>query len=299
MAAKASQTTVLRFGAVKAPVSLYKTTGEVKEAQFETAGPSGGALEHEYRVIEGEAPAGFDPITGQVIDAEVIEEDSSAFLPHISLADFSEGAPVTERVLVEKGTGTIVSEPRRGIRDAEGAFIDLTDQLKAIDETVKLDEMRVVAFVDVGQIDRSRIIGSYYLKPDDGAGRALDVLYTGLRRNRRVAVVRWGKRVNQAVGVVTAYQGGLTVLELAFAPEVRKRPPGYGREVVEGDLAQAGDRLVTALTGRLPDLNAVTDDRAELRARLRRAAEAGYVEAFEAPVQDDTAAERDLAEALG
>ena len=200
MAAKASQTTVLRFGAVKAPVSLYKTTGEVKEAQFETAGPSGGVLKHEYRVVEGEAPKGFDPITGGVvpiIDAEVVEEETSAFLPHLDLADLSNGAPVTERVLVEEGTGTIVSEPRRGIRDAEGAFLDLTDQLKAIDETVKLEEMRVVAFVDVGQIDRSRIIGSYYLKPDDGAGRALDVLYTGLKRNRRAAVVKWGKRTNR------------------------------------------------------------------------------------------------------
>ena len=255
-------------------------------------------LKHEYRVVEGETPEGFDPITGES-EIEAVNQEVSAFLPHLNLADLSNGAPVTERVLVEEGTGTIVHEPRRGIRDAEGAFIDLTDQLKAIDETVKLDEMRVVAFVDVGQVDRSRIIGSYYLRPDDGAGRALDVLYTGLKRNRRAAVVKWGKRTNQAVGVVTAYQGGLTVLELAFAPEVRKRPPGYDRELVEGDLAEAGDRLVEALSGRLPDLNAVTDDRAELRARLRRAAEAGYVEAFETPVQDDTAAEKDLAEALG
>ncbi|HEX7088699.1 MAG TPA: Ku protein [Longimicrobiales bacterium] len=289
-AERAAKRTELRFGLATAPIALLKTTGETDEPSFEKAGPNGGKLktemrpDPEYKPVDEESS--IVPPTPEEIRAAQKAVDEVA--ERARKARESEVPEVP--VVVEEGTGVEVAEPRRGIRLADGSFVDLTDELARIDERTRLDAMDTVAFIRREQVPRERILGSYFLAGDGaGAMRLLRTLFMASRTAGRVPVVRWTKTKRQAVGVIVpALEDGkqhLKVLELAFAEDVREVPERADLNAVTAsdEDVEAATALIEAMADSSAALDEVTDERARLLRELVARAEAGEFHGFEVP----------------
>lgn len=302
--------TILQFGAVKAPVALFKTTKEPKDAaaSWDTAGPHGGTLHRKQKpvdkpVAEEEsadplaadvpaAPAEPTSLTAAVLGAPARSADGDAGGLREYLAGGNDGpgggsdasadyaAPEAEyrNVLVEAGSGEEV-EPekvRRGIRlDPLQKFVDLTPHLARIEADTKLEVMKVVSFVRVEKVPRARVVGSYYLAADGDDVLAVATLYRALRKMHRVAVVKWTKRTRQSAGVVAPVnvRGNdvLLVLELAW----------------EAHWIDPTPRVLTHLAAEVPD--AYVDAACELIKAM-----ADSVDSLDELEDDAVAARRDL-----
>lgn len=309
MAERATYTKLV-WGNLKAPIALFKTIGDPADLpEFDTAGPNGGVLRYETKAEEAPAePAEEDPLGGAVDRADPIEEEGPGFAadrsPSIEETATTLGAPGEFRqVLREEGSGTWVEKEdvRRGVR-TEGGFVDLTEQLAAIDAATKLDRMEVVGFVDVGRVDRKRITGSYYVgSGGEGSPKVLRLLYEAMRDERRSAIVRWTKRSRQALGILVAdgRTKALVALQVAWAAEVRapNERVKIPREVeVTLAEAEAAGALVRAMDARIEDLDSMEDDAIVLRRELHADALAGKVAApVEVAIPED---ESDLLGAL-
>lgn len=287
--------TTLKVGAVKADVALFKTTDDPNQVnKWDTAGPNGGILHAVQRgkAITEQAPEG-DPLGGGA--APVVED------PPPTIAAPA-GAVTT--VLVEEGSEEEVApdEVRRGIRREDGSFADLTDALSEIDERAKLEEMEVVAFVDVGQVPRERVLASYFLAGDEpGAPRTLRVLQEAMLKSRRVAAVKWSKSKKQALGVITTHRSGaLLLLQLAWSEDWREVPAkalGHRQATVSETEVAAAVELVQAMRDTRDAIDELRDDAREHRAKLRTAAFDESVE-FIMPPRVEPEPEADMAEAL-
>lgn len=272
--ALASTTTTLVLGSVTAEVALLKTTGDpVKLPEFVRAGPSGGALRKESRLVyEAQVPK-TDPLA---ISAES-DAETGAWAEVTDAFQAGEGfIPAEYRdVLVEEGSNAEVREDevRRGIRDDSGVFIDLTEHLARIDEETKLQEMEVAAFIRVEQVPRERVTGSYYLASSDGTGaKVLRLVYEAMRKSRRVAVVRWTKRTRQALGVIVphAASGALLVLELSWEAQWRTPPPrALSHLMPVADVSPSEIEAAVSLVDALADSRAALDEMEDDAVRLR------------------------------
>lgn len=141
-------------------------------------------------------------------------------------------------VNVDFASGSIGQEPseiRHGLWLDVGAeepeWVDLTDELAEIDKRTVIEGMTIVDTLDLTTIDGDRIRDAHYISAAaDGAAMFLAHLWTGLRRSRTAALVKWTKRKNQALGVIVA-QGGyggeephLVLRELEWAAAMREIP---------------------------------------------------------------------------
>lgn len=277
---RASSKTVLELGLVKAPIVLIKTTEEPKDASWETAGPSGGALRK--REVAAEAPPAETPRLDPLAMTGLFEASPAPSVP---------GKVSSE--LVEDGTGQVVSkdEIRRGIRAEDGTFIDLTERLNQITEMTMLEAMRIVAFIRVEQVPRDRIVGSYWVAPEDAAGgKVLRLLYEAMKNAHRVAVVRWTKRTRQSLGVIVAHRSGaVMVLEVEWAsffraPDARILAP-LQAEVSQAEV-DAATGLILAMADSRIALDELEDEAIVLRRELLAAAREGRV--IDLPVAPDT-----------
>jgi non-homologous end joining protein Ku len=311
----ASKRTTFAWGFATAPVALFKTTGDSKLPEFEKAGPEGGELYKEPRVrlVEKEVEEGDSPVPvlTEPLDAGVdlqasieMHERDAARLRGI-LAAQTASEPETYTALVERGTAKEVTaeEVRRGVRLADGSFVDLTDQLNAVDAQTDQDELRVVSFIRVEQVPRARILGSYYLGSDGpGAPKVLRLLYEALRQTHRVAVIKWVKNTRQALGVISPYpreNGALVILELAWEEDWRA-PSGrclvhQQAQVTSQELAAAVE-LIDAMADSVKSVDELSDDRRRMYRQVREAAESGHPVAIGTPPVLD--AEMDLTAAL-
>lgn len=302
--------TILQFGAVKAPVALFKTTKEPKDAaaSWDTAGPHGGTLHRQQKPVdkpvaeeESADPLAVEepersPLATAILGAPARSSDGDAGGLREYLAGGNDGpggqdasadyaAPEAEyrNVLVEAGSGEEV-EPeavRRGIRldplhkDGDPLFVDLTPHLAKIEADTKLEVMKVVSFVRVEKVPRARVIGSYYLAADGDDALAVATLYRALRRMHRVAVVKWTKRTRQSAGVVAPVnvrgKDVLVVLELAW----------------EAHWIDPTPRVLTHLAAEVPD--AYVDAACELIKAM-----ADSVDSLDELEDDAVAARRDL-----
>lgn len=280
-ATRASTTTTLVLGAVRAEVSLMKTTGDPEKVPvFEKAGPNGGRLVREQRLVPAAPAVRFDPISGEGSVAAVAAEPDVVF-------DFEAG-PEYETVLVEEGSGVVIpegGEVARGVRREDGSFVDLTDHLARIEEATKLDEMGVAAFIRVEQVPRERVIGSYYIGTDGPAAKVIRLLFEAMRESRRVAVVKLTKRTRQSLGVIVPHgaSGALLLLELAW--DAQWRDPGpRALAHLEADVTTSEVKAALALVGALSDsreaLLEQEDDAVRLRRDLVEAALSGDVPAL-------------------
>jgi len=336
-AKRSSANTQLYIGTLKASIGLFSTRADpAKTAKFDTAGPNGGHLKYEQRGVAvpvGEEPeqAGpSDPLAGtheleRAALAAAHKDEDDAFEREFgafaggSFAEFASAPPAApvepggvlvdgefRQVLVEEGSGEIVEAGavRRGVRRDDGAFVDCTDQLDAIETRTKLDRMEIVKCIDGTRIRRDRVIGSYFVGAQDGDAKAkLRLLYDALRERREVAVVKYTTRSRQQLGVIVpnGTNGTLVLLTLVFAEDVREAPSkatSIQKVQMPKEQVLVMCKLLAALHGHVDDLDALRDDAVALREELMVRALAGEMDASVVeplPAPEETP---DLAEAL-
>lgn len=296
--------TTLKFGLVEADVQLYGTVAKAADTiKFDTAGPNGKPLRYEAKAEaapEEETPKGQplavksgappeDPGPERSL-AETVEKAEEAAAVGRKLMESTEPGQYRQ-VLREEGTGVWVEKEdvRRGIRKVDGEFVDLTEQLADIEERTQLDRMEVVATIDVGQVPRERVTGSYYLAANgDGAPRVLRLLFEALKATRRAAVVKWTKKTRQACGVIAVHgkTGALIVLEVAWAEDVREpnaRVLAHQQAEVYEQEVDVACELVDELKDTRAALDELRDDALRLREELVLSVEAGEQDDFELP----------------
>lgn len=311
---RAASRTELVIGKVRLPVGLFTTTAKPgKLVEFTTGGPNGGVLfradDTKEKALSNETPVpsmslgAMDPL-GADPGSEappLMDEGATAAGAKAVAAEAPSLQPSTLTpgeftvTLVEEGTMARVSrdEVRRGVRKQDGTFIDCTEQLKAIEEETKLDQMEVVDFIDVGQIERARICDSYYVGADDPrAVNPLKMVWEAMRAERRVAVVKWSMRSRQSLGVLVAHgrSGCLVLLKLAWAEDWREAPAkalSVKNAVVSPEEIMLARNLVAAMGGKTADLNALRDDAIERREELYASAVRGEVAAVVPPAAVD------------
>lgn len=296
-AARSSANTDLYIGTLKASIGLFGTQAKPGQmASFDTAGPNGGVLKYEQRgaaapetaVEQPDAPverrdALSDEPSPSVAEAIAVVADAHPRLPDTRALVDGE----FRQVLVEEGSGEVVTsnQVRRGVRLADGSFVDCTAQVDAIVERTKLDRMEVVATIDSTQIRRERVIGSYYIGAQDPqAAPVLRLFYEALRSRREVAIVKYTTRSRQQLGVVAAHAktGTLVLLSLVFAEDFREAPAkarAIQKVSVPQEQVAAMAALLGALHGTVDDIDGLRDDAIALREELRVRAEAGEMSA--------------------
>lgn len=253
MAAPRSIKSTLSFGLVSCPIALFKTVGEAEKPKAWATKANIPAAEIVEHVAES-VSAHIDPLTDGPMFSGV---------PHLS-----------ETAAPEK--------PRKGILNAAGEFVDLTDEIDAIAERTKLDEMRVSDFIRTEQVQRGRILGSYYVAPDGpDAAKVIRLLHEAMRVTRRVAVVRFTKRSKQTLAVLVplAESKALEVIEVAWGEDLREVPARCAectRVQVTGEELDLAVSLVEAMSSTgAGSLATLTDDARQLRRELIAKAEAG------------------------
>jgi non-homologous end joining protein Ku len=314
---KASVRTSLSLGLVEADVKLYKTTGKgEKDPTFTTAGPNGYPLRVEQRAQEAavEETEKADPLgledgdDGTVVPAAApaVEEDPGPeVVPPTSSVVVGSAPGTFKNVMVEEETGVEVEpdDVRRGVRRDDGTFVDLTGRLTAIDEETKLDRIQVLDFIRRERVPRERVVGSYYLAADSkSAPRVLRVLYEGMKRAERVAIVRWTKVKGQSLGLLVPHgSGALVVLECVFADAARKPNAAclaHMRAAVTEKQVDRAVELIESMNAPPSALDGYFDRRAQLQRQLAEKAEEGDDLADFAVVEEPSEALRSLDELL-
>lgn len=313
---KASTRTTLSLGLVEADVKLYKTTGKgEKDPTFTTAGPNGYPLRAEQRAREAEVeeteaadPLGFADDDGTAVPPAplAVEEDPGSEVPAADSSTVVASAPGTfKTVMVEEETGVEVEpeDVRRGVRLDDGTFVDLTGRLAAIDEETKLDRIQVLDFIRRERVPRERVVGSYYLAADSKSSpRVLRVLFEGMKRAERVAIVRWTKMKGQSIGLLVPHgSGALVVLECVFADAARKPNAAclaHMRAAVTEKQVDRAVELIESMNAAPSALDGYFDRRAQLQRELAEKAEKGADLADFAVVEEPSEALRSLDELL-
>jgi DNA end-binding protein Ku len=309
-AKRSSANTDLYIGTMKVPVGLFGTMASpAKEQKFDTAGPNGGKLKYEQRAViaeqesdvadEPDAPVQSDPLATSdpgsdapaLADTVERAEARSAELRQAAdvgrkMMDSGPGTLVPgefRQVLVEEGSGEVVEaeDVRRGVRLEDGRFIDVTEQVTAIDTRTKLDRIEILRCVDSTQIRRERVIGAYYVGAQETEGLPyLRLLFEALKKRREVAVVKYTTKSRQNLGVISANAktGTLILNSLVFAEDWREPPAkalGIAKvQVAESQVEQMAE-LLSVMHGHVDDVDALRDDAIALREELRARAEAG------------------------
>lgn len=305
VADRVSSRTVLKFGLVGAPVALYKTTGDPETPEFVKAGPHGGELERGPVKDGKRLPGSVAQEMRRAPAARTGEVADDAIPMEAPLAVSTEEEPVSVGIL-ERGYDEEVPEDqvRRGVRLEDGRFVDLTEQLEAVAEKTRLDEMEIIGFVRREQVPRSRITGSYYLGGDGpGAPKVLALLLETMKVVGRVAVIKWTKTSRQALGVIVPgrHSGALIVLELVWASCFRQPGPRclthLQAPVAAGELAAAIE-LATAMADAAAVLDEQEDDRVRLLNELAERARLGEVTDFKVPETPEPQEDADLVDLL-
>lgn len=299
---KASAVTQLEFGLLKAPgIKLYKTT-EDKDPPLATfdgkAGPTGGRLEQRYRdvpqaEVDEAIPTSEAKPASPLGDLAKVVEKMAGSLPDDGVergpAPPFDAATVRETYLVEvRPSGAAVEilpeQIRRGLW-IDGSFVDCEDQLESIEGQTKLETMTVESFIPVQNVPRERIVGSYFVAPEDGYGQKVcALLWAGLRGTQKAAIVRWTARSRQSIGVLVGRPDGLVVHKLVWAEKARipnaavRSVPAVAAQLSADELeATAG--LLRAMTERgRAELDELRDAAVVMREDLHAAARAGKVQ---------------------
>lgn len=286
MADRGQRTTIIIEGA-EAEVALIKASAKPREAKYDTR-----------RVLVGGAPATApaDPLFapgGEVAGGAVLydpeEEPTGASLRTDPLGDDpgAEGgapdAPWPAAAPAEAPPAAPDTEMRHGVELEDGTFVDLTDELEAIDGRTKLVGMRIVRTTASTNVPRHKVRDCHYVAPaGEGAPLFLAHLWAGLRQTRRAALVRWTKQKNQALGALVARgsehgHAWLEVLELEWEVNVREVPPRCHLPVARVPLRgrEAAARAMGAMSAGVRVFDELRDERTGQRADLLVAARAG------------------------
>lgn len=283
--------TTLIMGGVQADVSLVKASSAPSAAKWETKTVAADALsarqmaetdaldaQHADELAALDAGPALDAI------AEGTPDDPFGVAPD----PFGDGITRTMPVIPTTVEGARARDAQvpatktlRGVTNDAGDFVDLTDELAAIDAQVKLPGMIVAAAIPMSAVPRERVRDASYLSPVDAMGsKVCTLLYRTLRDQQRALAVRWTKRTNQALGIIvaSARHNALVLLEVEWSANMvapsKRIQAATEVPVSDAELTAAG-KFVGALSQPASALDALEDERAVLNARLLDAAREG------------------------
>lgn len=284
MVSRVSTSTRLIWGQVTADVSLFKTTADQPEAKFEIK------REPEPEPAVPDTPAGVEE--AEPVSDPLAEEKAGSLAERAAKAFGTSSAP--EPVKPPK--------PRKGIYREDGSFLDLTEQLESITEATQLEEMKIVGFVPSASVPRVLVTGSYYLGgKDKEAHPVLAALEAGMQAHNVVGVVKWTKTSRQALGVIASTKRGLFVLQLAWPGDLLDPNPrvlAHRQVALPLEMRELAGELVGSMLRSPAIIQKQEDDAVVMRRQLRAAAEAGILDAWEAPTVPERKPVDDLQEAL-
>lgn len=129
----------------------------------------------------------------------------------------------------------------RGYEISKGTYVRVTDaDLDSVPmPTVKAIE--IVRFVPASEIDPVTVNKSYYIGPDEVAGKAYELLHTALAKTGLVAIAKWTYSQKERLAVIRLYGDALSLQTLFWADEVREVPdvPHYTLSDQEVEMAVA------------------------------------------------------------
>lgn len=302
MAERASQTTTLVFGGVSVDVALMKVSRKPAEAKHDTRRMIGDLTADEYRARMRAYFGGGEQMEADAL-ADALLTPAAAARVKAAADPFGDGtaAPMNTGAAVARGPEPASPSERveQGVYLDDGSFVDLTDRLAEIDRRTRIEGMEVLATIASSTVPRSRVRDSYYVglaaaKANPAHARVLALLWYGLRSAGAAAVVRWTKKTNQALGIITATgsldhgTAALTLLECEWAQNIV--PPGPRATAairLVGELDERECESVQALVNALHQapaaLEYLRDERSAARSELLLAARAGEVDAAVLP----------------
>lgn len=168
---------------------------------------------------------------------------------------------------------------QHGVKLKDGTFVDLTNDLKAIDERTKIDGMRIEFTVPVNAIPRSWMRDAYYVVPTSPeSARFLAYVWEGIASQLLGAIVRWTKQTDQFLCAIVARGAGhLELIQLEWAQNMRPVPTNARLDLaaVPSSGRERAQEAMNALRRPPSALERLRDERAFQRAELLTSARKG------------------------
>lgn len=249
--AERGQNTQIIVGAASADVVLLKTSTKPIEAQHETR-----------RMTEPIATP------NPRVDRHP-EGDPTAIEPTNPYGEVTEAS--------------VSASVQRGVTGPDGEWINLTEELKEIDERTKISGLTIDCTIPLSHLPKTWVRNSYFIAPTTPeASLFLGHLWCGLMPTMSAALVRFTKRTGQYLGAIIArgHESGsptLVLMELEWAANMRAVPERARLDVM--DVSEAGRQsardAMVALRKTATVVQELRDERAAQRAELLYAARAG------------------------
>jgi len=119
---------------------------------------------------------------------------------------------------------TIVSadDTIRGFEYARGRYVPVTDEELEAAAVETSENLTIMEFVDLQEIDPIYFDRSYYLAPDEGGSKAFALLRDAMREAGRVAVGKVVIREKEHLVAVRPYNGAMVMSTLFYSDEIRR-----------------------------------------------------------------------------
>jgi Ku protein len=187
------------------------------------------------------------------------------------------GNPVEQRY-VDTVTGELFKPADLGkaVQAPDGGYVPVSkDTVKAIDASVKIEDLTIDGFIDMTDVPMERSEGAYFVAPIKGATPAqvkpLALLASGLKATGKAGHGKLTLRSIQRPFVVYAKDGALILNVLTFADEfISLAEAAEQLSSVEVDEKMTGlaATLIEAQTGDPAALNGYTNEATPLREKL-------------------------------
>ncbi len=119
---------------------------------------------------------------------------------------------------------TIVSadDTVRGFEYARGRYVTVTEEELQAAAVETSENLTILEFVDLREIDPLYFDKSYYLAPDEGGSKAFALLRDAMREAGRVAVGKVAIREREHLVAVRPFNGAMVMSTLFYADEIRR-----------------------------------------------------------------------------
>lgn len=141
---------------------------------------------------------------------------------HFHLLHKDDEQPIkNQRVCSKDGTVVPSSDVVKGYEYEKGEFVVVSDEeLKAV-ATKASENIVIMDFVDIKEIDPVFFEKPYYVKPDKKSTTAYSLLYQALRDTEKVGLANVAFRTRERLSALKAGANGLVLYTMHFADEVR------------------------------------------------------------------------------
>lgn len=125
-----------------------------------------------------------------------------------------------KRFCTLEGKEVPYEEVAKGWKVGPDEYVMVTDEDMASVAAEKTEQIEILDFVDIAEIDPIYFEKPYYLIPDKGAGKAYGLLTEGMRRQGRVAIARVVMRQKEHLVAVRVIEDLLAMTTLLYHDEV-------------------------------------------------------------------------------